>query len=1010
MKKGPRALSYLIVLIFLFFTACTSDSSPKEANRNPKNAISGLEIAEDLEVQLFASEPMVVNPTNIDIDPLGRVWVTEGVNYRMHLNPGNPENPKGDRIVILSDEDGDGKADQAKEFVRDPEINAALGICVLGNEVIVSCSPNILKFTDLDGDDIADKKDTLFSGIGGFQHDHGAHAFTFGPDGKLYFNFGNSGTQLLDKNGNVIIDQLGRPIKADGKPYHQGMVFRCDPDGSNVEVLAHNFRNNYEVAVDAFGTMWQSDNDDDGNRGVRINYVMPFGNFGYKDELTGAGWRNYRTGMSDEIPLRHWHQNDPGVVPNLLQTGAGSPCGMIVYEGALLPERFRNQMIHCDAGPNVVRAYPTKPMGAGYSASITPLAKAETDQWFRPVDVCAAPDGSLMVADWYDPGVGGHKVGDLNKGRIFRIVPKGMKEYRIPSFQWDDLSSVTDALKNPNLAIRHKAYNLLRKNENASEKYLQELYHSSDPRLKARALWLLAQIPVIGDSYLQAGLKDEDENIRITAFRAIQSYQAEQTISTVRKMIEDPSPAVQRELALSNHLHFDGQNWARIAQKFDGKDRWLLEALGIGAANEMEKALAAYLLATKGKWKTEAGKQIVWRLRSSKTIPMLSSLLLDDQTPHEEKLKYFRALDFQNSSLKDPVFIRIAQKYLSTAPETRNTALTHLSPSFVQKSPKAQKLLSRILPEIQLSPSYLQIVENLKLNDQKEGLVTAILQQKDNSLKAKATRLLLELNGTEEIEQFLQQEDGPEKWGIIEALSFANTDQALQLIEGIIFDQQQSTGSRKAAIQAMGQGWKGEHRLMSLLEEGKIEQEMAIVAANRLTSAIDGSLRLKALEYLGENESEIPPLNEILAITGDPAKGAIVFKKNCSICHKINEEGINFGPDLSLIGDKLSPEAILSSILYPGEGINFGYEGYIIKLKDGDVFSGFIESKTEDQLSIRMNGGISRTISLNQVKDQQMLEQSLMPAGFHQNLSKQELSDLVSYLSSLKVVNPLAIK
>ncbi len=70
------------------------------------------------------------------------------------------------------------------------------------------------------------------------------------------------------------------------------MVFRCDLDGSNFEVLAHNFRNNYELAVDSFGTLWQSDNDDDGNRGVRINYVMEYGNYGYRDEMTGAGWHD----------------------------------------------------------------------------------------------------------------------------------------------------------------------------------------------------------------------------------------------------------------------------------------------------------------------------------------------------------------------------------------------------------------------------------------------------------------------------------------------------------------------------------------------------------------------------------------------------------------------------------------------------------------------------------------------------------------------------------------------
>ena len=110
-------------------------------------------------------------------------------------------------------------------------------------------------------------------------------------------------------------------------------------------------------------------------------------------------------------------------MPNLLQTGAGSPTGMVVYEGSLLPAEFRNQIIHSDAGPNVVRSYPVQKNGAGYTAEIINILKGEKDQWFRPADVCIAPDGSLIIADWYDVGVGGHQAGDQVRGRIYRVAP-----------------------------------------------------------------------------------------------------------------------------------------------------------------------------------------------------------------------------------------------------------------------------------------------------------------------------------------------------------------------------------------------------------------------------------------------------------------------------------------------------------------------------------------------------------------------------------------------------------
>ena len=433
-------MKYLLVLFLA--TACILSAAdrpfgPDAAREEAKK----LEVAQGLELTLFASEPMLVNPCDMDIDSKGRVWITEGANYRKWSNP--PLHPEGDRIVILEDTNGDGVADTSKTFYQDPSINSALGICILGNKVIVSCSPNVFVLTDSDGDDHADKRELLFTNIKGVQHDHGVHAFVFGPDGKLYFNMGNDGRQIerplsrdcplhgvVKVESKPTIDEAGNEVICNGKPYRQGLVFRCNLDGSEFEVLGHNFRNNYEVCVDSFGTLWQSDNDDDGNRGVRINYVMEFGNFGYTDEVSGAGWSeawkkaNAKSKIPDDEKWRyHWHQDDPGVVPNLLNTGAGSPCGILVYEGDLLPKMFQNQIIHADAGPRVVRAYPVKPDGAGYKAEIVNILSGG-DSWYRPSDVCVAPDGSLFIADWNDPGVGGHNMGDNKaeslRGRVYR--------------------------------------------------------------------------------------------------------------------------------------------------------------------------------------------------------------------------------------------------------------------------------------------------------------------------------------------------------------------------------------------------------------------------------------------------------------------------------------------------------------------------------------------------------------------------------------------------------------
>jgi putative membrane-bound dehydrogenase-like protein len=615
--------------------------------RSSKYAVAGLTVAEGLEATLFASEPTITNPTNIDVDHLGRVWVCEAYNYRPNITH-NPVHKEGDRILILEDTNGDGKSDKTTVFYQGPELNAPLGVWVMGNDVIVSQSPYVWKFTDADGDGKADKKEVIFEGVGGEQHDHGMHAFTLGPDGKLYFNFGNEGGQLLDGKGKPVAGKDGQPI--DFKKLKQGMVFRCDPDFKNVEVLGNNFRNNYEVAVDSYGTMWQSDNDDDGNKGVRINYVMQYGNYGYTDELTGAGWRASRTNMEDSIPLRHWHLNDPGVVPNLLQTGSGSPTGMVVYEGRLLPKVYQDQMIHCEPGHNVVRSYPVQKSGAGYIARIVNVVDGKRDQWFRPSDVCVAPDGSLIVSDWYDPGVGGHQAGDQAKGRLYRVAPSNTP-YRIPTADFVTVKGAVAGLQSPNLSVRYLSWNALVKMGSAAVSPLEKLFadQKGDPRMRARALWFLSKLDG-SKKYLDKAIKDTNPDIRITALRAASEIKTVDVANYIKLVINDPEAQVRRECALILHGNKSPEAaalWTKLAQQYDGKDRWYLEALGIGADGQWDSFFKSWQAAAGANpIGTAAGKDIVWRARTKESVPLLASLAGDASVDLKSRLRYFPRFRF----------------------------------------------------------------------------------------------------------------------------------------------------------------------------------------------------------------------------------------------------------------------------------------------------------------------------------------------------------------------------
>ncbi len=145
MKRIFLSVSIVIVVI-IFLTGCTSSSAGKGE--------TGLFLPDDLQATLWAESPMLYNPTNMDVDSKGRIWVTEAVNYRNYNNDSTKyfHHPKGDRVMILEDTDQDGRADTSKIFVQDRDLLSPLGIAVIGNKVLVSCSPNLIVYTDENGE------------------------------------------------------------------------------------------------------------------------------------------------------------------------------------------------------------------------------------------------------------------------------------------------------------------------------------------------------------------------------------------------------------------------------------------------------------------------------------------------------------------------------------------------------------------------------------------------------------------------------------------------------------------------------------------------------------------------------------------------------------------------------------------------------------------------------------------------------------------------------------------
>ena len=986
--------------------------------RSAKNAVAGLDIAPGLEATLFASEPQITSLTNIDIDAHGRVWACEVVNYR-----GNRGRRKaGDRILILEDTDGDGKSDRQKVFYQGTDVDSAMGICVLGNRIIVSCSPNVLVFTDIDGDDRPDRKEALFTKTGQPQHDHSAHSFLFGPDGKMYWNFGNTGRAVHDYKGDPVVDLAGRRVVDNGKPYFGGMPFRCDPDGSRFEVLAHNFRNNYEITVDSYGTLWQSDNDDDGNRGVRINFVMEGGNYGYRDELTGAGWRSARTGMHRDIPIRHWHQNDPGVIPNLLQTGAGSPTGITIYEGRLLPEVFHDQVIHCDAGPSVVRAYPAKVAGAGYEARIVDLVKGTRDNWFRPADVCVAPDGSVFVSDWYDPGVGGHRQQDLDRGRLFRIAPPG-HNYRPPRVDTSTVEGAISALKNPAFSVRYLAFVALESGGAPARKALTRLAadRSSNPRHRARALWVLGKSASGAEAagVVETAMMSEHPDLRIVGLRLARQTEYD-VMEAVSRLSSDKIARVRREcLVALKTVSSDkvASVWADLASQYDGEDRWYLEALGLAADGRWDACLAAWRKRTPQAEKTPAGRDILWRSRARDSASRLADIISDATTPVADLPRYLRALDFQAQAPRQAAALALITRDHGRDAGRANLvireAIRRVGNLDLSENEAARLAIARVANRQKGTAGFVGLVGRFNLEDHYPELVAMAQADPNSQTGVDAARMLLVKRQAGLLRTQLLGKDEVRATALARALANASDARSVSVLGPLVDNGRVPLAVRRESVRGVIRGNKeAANGVLNRLKAKTWPEDLRQAAGAALLTHADGNIRKQALVLFppppSKDKTPLPPIAELANRKGNAGRGFTLFAKaaTCAKCHKVNGQGKEVGPDLSGIGRKLSRQALYESILFPSAGISHNYETHVVALADGTLVTGLLISRTPAVVTIRNNEGIDRTVKTGDIEEMKKQTVSLMPADLQKLMTARDLVDVVEYLVTLRRVQP----
>ena len=517
------------VLILLFSSVAFAQRALKEIpSVDPAEEQRSFQLAEGLEVNLFASEPMVRKPIQMVWDAKGRLWVASSAIYP-HIKPGQTQS---DQILILEDTDHDGKADKSTVFYEGLLIPT--GIWPQDGGVYVTNSTELLFLQDTNGDDKADKTKVLLSGFGTEDTHHILHTIKGGLDGNLYFN------QSVYIHSHIETPFGVRRLKGSG-------IWQYQPRTGRLEVFSMGQINPWGHIFDDWGQSFTTD----GAHGQGINYVFP-----------GAT-----------------HLCLPNQLPRILKglnTGQPTHCGLVQINGRHFSDAWQGHLITNDFRGHRVNRFNLSEDGSGYRSQQLSDVVSTTHGSFRPVDANIGPDGCLYLADWFNPIIQHGEVDfhderrDQVHGRIWRISEKGRP--LAPRVNLAELTTaqLIEQLQAPEQALRYWTKQELksRKIPNLLSLLSDYLKKNSSPNAAVECLWTAQTSGVANFSWIMQHCwldgndgKVNEPKARAAALRAIRQLivddgidallNAETTLpkfeALCQQMSADPHPQVRLE-------------------------------------------------------------------------------------------------------------------------------------------------------------------------------------------------------------------------------------------------------------------------------------------------------------------------------------------------------------------------------------------------------------------------------------------------------------------------------
>ncbi len=972
---------------------------------SPEEAAKGFQLPEGFHVSVFASEPNVRNPIAMTFDAKGRLWVAENDTY---AEPNIQFDTRlRDRVTIYEDQDGDGKSDRRVVFTD--AIQRLTSIEVGHGGVWLMCPPLLLFLPDRDGDDRPDgPAEVVLDGftIPASNHHNFANGLRWGPDGWLYGRCGASSPGDVGKPGTPAAERI--PLR--------GTMWRYHPDRQVFEVLSTGATNTWGHDWNALGELFF------------INVV----NGHLWHMIPGAHY--VRSVTMDQNPYAyelidqhadHWHwdnskqwQDSRNVVGEHDRRGGGhAHSGMMIYLGDNWPDSYRGKLMTLNLHGRRMNVERLERLGAGYVGRHEPDTFLASDAHFRGLDLTYGPDGGVYVLDWSDTGECHEYTGVLrSSGRIYKITSGQPEKVAVGDLRARSGAELVALHSIENEWFTRQARRVLvdmkTDDPRRAEAAAGLLAMVNRPEVSAenvlRALWTLYAMGEADKTLLSSKLEHPHEAVRSWAIRLLTDDRAIDTVLSARPPEaagEAPLSAELRERLLAM-AKGDPSGMVRLTlastlQRLPLSERpALAEALvrhGEDAGDHDLPLMLWYGIIPVMASNPASGVDVVLASAIPTVRRFGARRLAEDPERFAGALaRLVKGLEGKPEAVVSDVLSGLAMglrgRRKAPGPEGWD--------EFAAKMAKAENAdlrnLVRDLGVVFGDGRALEDVRRVAMDDKADMnarrlALSSLIESRPDDLRALCEKLL--------------------------SVRFLNAT----AVKGLALDDAPALGARivnhygmfqvsdrEAVLEVLVQRPSFAKALLDAVAAGKVsKKDVTAYHARQILSLKDQALSSRLAEVWGElrespadRQAEIRALKaaltpEVLA-KADPSRGRVVYNQVCATCHQLYGEGRLVGPDLTGAG-RHDLDYLLSNILDPGAAVSADYRMTVVALKDGRVLNGLVRSRTNQALTLQTQTE-EVVLPREEIEEEQVSTESLMPTGLLQPLTPEQARDLFAYL------------